>query len=147
MKLLELFDKGAEAHWFDMSDYGGSAEFIIGEQRYRFMISEFEVGEDYDIPAWTVEFSLVDKQGDPRYDNTGTGNQFPLYSTILGLVREFFEHNPGEPRPLIFGAADSGRKTLYARMFKKFLPGWTVTTERQDVVAWPPGMEPTVVPA
>ena len=59
MKLFELFDKGAEAHWFDMSDYGGSAEFIIGEQRYRFMISEFEVGEDYEIPAWTVEFALA----------------------------------------------------------------------------------------
>lgn len=147
MKLLELFDKGAEAHWFDISEVGGSAEFLIGEQRYRFMISEFEVGEDYEVPAWMVEFSLVDKQGDPRYDNTGTGNQFPLYSTILGLVKEFLAHVSMEPRPLIFGAADAGRKTLYARMMQRFLRGWTVTTEKQDVVAWPPGVEPTVVPA
>lgn len=147
MKLLELFDKGTEAHWSDISEIGGSADFIIDEHRYRFMISEFEVGEDYEIPAWMVEFSLLDKQGDPRYDNTGTGNQFPLYSTILGLVKEFLAHVSMEPRPLIFGAADAGRKTLYARMMQRFLRGWTVTTEKQDVVAWPPGVEPTFVPA
>lgn len=147
MKLLELFDKGADAHWFDISENGGMAEFIIGQQHYRFMISDFDVGDEYDVKAWTVEFSLVDKQGDPRYDNTGTGNQFPLYSTVLKLVKEFLEHVDMDPRPLVFGAADAGRKTLYARLMGRFLSGWKITTERQDVVAWPPGTEPVYVPS
>lgn len=143
MKLLELFDKGADAHWYDISEVGGAAEFLIGKHRYRFMISEFDVGEDYEVQAWTVEFSLVDGSGDPRYDNTGTGNQFPLYSTILGLVRQYMAEY-GD-RPLIFGAADAGRKTLYARMMGRFLRGWKITTTSGDVVAWPPGQEPVLV--
>ncbi|MNQ83117.1 hypothetical protein D3C85_981880 [compost metagenome] len=52
-----------------------------------------------------------------------------------------------EPRPLIFGAADAGRKTLYTRMMQRFLRGWTVTSDNKDVVAWPPGVEPAHVPA
>lgn len=139
MTLLELFDKGVNAHWFDMSEVGGHAEFIIGEQRYSFMISEYDVGEDWEIQAWTVEFALLDGNGDPRYDNTRTGNQLPLYSTILKLCREYISEY-GE-RPLVFGAADPGRKTLYARLMGRFLNGWNITTNANYVTAWPPGQE------
>lgn len=141
MKLLELFDHGGETKWIANEDGLGKAEFTVDGNSYGFQISKYKL-DDPDVRAYVVEFSLTDN-GNVRYDNTGTGNQFRVYGTVLTLIREY-TGKWGEGI-LIFGATDDKRKTLYTRLFQKFLPDWTVEQVFEMIVAKPPGQEDVFV--
>lgn len=148
MKLFELFNKGVEITWDEDEEDGYAATFSIGDLQYRFWAedsateretlinNEYTESEDY-VYTWGVGFSLQSENGTPVYTNTGTGNQFLVYTTVFQCIRELMDNN-GE-RALQFDAADSGRQALYRRFVAKFLPSWEIKSSNTTFFAVPPG--------
>lgn len=148
MKLLELFDEGVNINWLRTDATMGRAEFTIDDTTYDFNIYNGMVwgssltGDQSDkrqITTWNVAFSVVDDQGEENYGNTGTGNQFLVYSTVFQAIREFIDK--AGMRALSFVADDTGRQRLYARFLKKYLPDWTTEFTQKTFIALPPGYE------
>lgn len=137
MKLLELFDTPVNYKWtVDDPEYGGQAEFKIGRLLYIYTIADERLpsGES----SWFIEFAAINDGRTAQYTNTGTGKQFLVYSTVLQLTREYTEKNGS--RPLMFSADDDGRRSIYMRMLRKYLPGWKVETSGKGIFAYPPQM-------
>lgn len=143
MKLFELFDKQTPVKWTQMDQNGGTAQFILGRVGYVVNISPREIQNQ---PGWYIMFTaqgMRDEQ--PRIDNTGTGNQFEVYSTVIQCIREFV--GKMGLRPFAMAAKDDGRMSLYQRFLRKMLPpGWQVGVSGEMITALPPAGQKTAPP-
>lgn len=143
MKLFEIFDKQAPVKWLQMDTNGGQAEFILNRVGYSVRISPREINNQ---PGWYILFTaqgMRDEQ--PRIDNTGTGNQFEVYSTVIQCIREFI--GKMGLRPFAMAAKDDGRMSLYQRFLRKMLPqGWRVDVSGEMITATPPAGAPPAAP-
>ena len=130
MKLIELFDVGVEVEWVTSNQ----ALWTIDGTRYVFDIEKDQLSDG--VPCLAVSFGARAPGQDFTYSNTGTGNQFQVYSTVLACVKHYISQF-GE-LPLWFSAEDRGRQRLYGKFIKKFLPNWNLTQQDQIFVAYPP---------
>lgn len=137
MKLTELFDTGVKARWTQKEPAYSEARFNIEGTHYMFSGEPWATDRGGDVPAWRFEFSVVDEDGEYHYGNTGTGNQFAVYSTVISLIKEFVRERG--VLPISMGADDIGRQSLYQRMIRKALPDWRVERVGKDINAYPPG--------
>lgn len=141
MKLLEIFNRPTPVTWVTDTDTEGKATWVVGDASYVFRALEQPLNDGTDRTCITVVFAAVGADGREEYENTGTGNEYIVYSTVFECIRTFLSRH-GEPKPVRFSGEDDGRESLYKRFISKFLPNWTV-----DFLAWglftcyPPGWE------
>jgi len=57
-------------------------------------------------------------------EKSGTGNEYKVFSAVISLTRKFLQSNP--TLPLTMTAREPNRASLYAKMAKRLVPGWTV---------------------
>lgn len=64
----------------------------------------------------------------PRNNITNTGDEFAIFGTIVGMIREYIATH--EVRQLTFDAnvTEPSRVKLYDRMVKSLAPGWDMKT-------------------
>lgn len=137
MKLNEIFDSVTPSvHWEYKEPDGGYAYFRVEGISYEFEIAATEL--DDGRPAWLTEFKLVDDQGNPRFDTTGSGNALAVYTTVFQLLKEFMAEYG--VRALRFEAHDSKRKSLYQRFIRRQLPNWEIEVDGDFMAAYPRSM-------
>lgn len=138
MKLFELFDRALPYKWTSPGE-NAIGEFQVGDMTYRVTVKV----EVYDEPYWDVTFEAIPtasvagaKPVDWRIDNTNTGNQFAVYTTVIQMVIDHVKRYGAKPIYML--AFDDGRMSLYARMLKKLLPSnWEITADNNEVYATP----------
>ena len=87
---------------------------------------------------WELMFAaFVPGEQQGRVDNTGTGNQYTVYSTVIAMAKDHMQkYGIG---PLYMFGEDNGRQSLYNRMVRKLLPDWTTKiSEIGELIAIPP---------
>lgn len=158
MRLDELFNKQTNYQWTVQQANHAKGTFTSGEITYVVQMfggvtspSEREYDpETHDgehrMPVsapgynvlWEVMFSArVPGQEQVRMDNTGTGDQYTVYSTVIAMVKDqMSKHGVG---PIYMEADDSGRQSLYPRMLRKLFPSWKIQTSPYgEIAAIPP---------
>lgn len=142
MRLDEIFSSPVQYKWIDQSHGQARAVFMIGDIKYDVTITAGYVSDEgtemsdddevapviapgYDV-YWDVVFStILPGTTKHRLDNTGTGNQYAVYSTVLQIVKDHMQS--AGVGPIYMHAGDDGRKSLYLRMMKRLLPTWNTT--------------------
>lgn len=153
MKLLELFNKPTNYQWLDQHADYAKGSFMAGSVRYTVQIyQDFTSHEDavaeegdrmpivapgYNI-VWELIFSArVPGESNSRLDNTGTGDQYTVYSTVVAMAKD--QMSKFGVAPLYMYGDDKGRQSLYQRMLRKLLPSWKIqTSPRGEIAAIPP---------
>lgn len=140
MKLLELFERDVEVKWMFQQRHHWKATFTVEGAAYIFQATREpleEGGEAYD-----VAFGLqAEPRGPLNYKNTDTGNQYQVYACVFKCISDVLRVYRNTT-PLIFEAYDDGRKSLYTRFARKFLKGWSLESNGDSYIAYPPNWEP-----
>lgn len=133
MRLMELFDQPREYKWTTQQPRDRFvATFMVGDVLYRFSAHWFpyeneETGDE--LSGYEIAFCASDGKK-CRTDNTGTGNELAVYSTVVSLIREVV--NMGRASRIAYDAADIKRKKIYPALIKKALPGWQLAEHDGD---------------
>lgn len=157
MRLDELFTKQANYQWVEQRADYAKGTFEAGPITYTLqMYGDFPASDNveydpdvevdgnmpvvapgYDV-LWEVMFSArIPGEQQTRMDNTGTGDQYTVYSTVIAMVKDqMSKHGIG---PMYMETADAGRLSLYQRMLRKLFPSWKIQTSRRgEIAAIPP---------
>lgn len=135
VSLIELFDKTVPIDWQPRGNNHVKGIFYIDDKRYTITF-EREYIEDEDMAkiyggregeyTWVMSFALDAENGkrvydiDRRWGNSGTGDQFLVYSTILKAFEEFISHY--KPKNIVFtGDKGLGKDALYQKMVKRVM--------------------------
>lgn len=132
MRLLELFDNPVDVRWLRNESDHVEGEWYIGMTQYR-----IDIREDGETEGHYVVIFGVDDGEQMHYDNTNTGNQYLVYSTVFQCMREFASTR--QVGGFVFEANDKGRQSLYRRFVQKFLPKWSLRDYGNVIVIEPPG--------
>lgn len=159
--LYEMFDAAVPFKWVVHKPHYNVADFTLGDVLYRVSITtgtplqtqeevDEYVGDEAAVLApgfdkfYDVEFSASVGKNRPTHMNTGTGNQYKVYATVVDIMKRVMgEFGVG---PVYMSAFDESRVSLYPKMLKRLLPGWRVEEldidgEGYEFIAYPPGME------
>jgi hypothetical protein len=134
--ISELFKGKKTWSW----DFNGSEEayatFEVGDIPYKFVAYT----DPNNWGTWEVEFSVISpsRNRSTKFGLTGTGNAAEVMSTVTDILREFLERYKGNVNRLIFTADEPSRQRLYARMVKRLLPNWTLTTSNKQFIVTSP---------
>lgn len=144
-QLLEGFDTVVDYSWTHQSKAVSSGVFKIGMMKYRVLIDECTVATDEEIQQYGGDFintvsgieggskfldvqfgaALDDGSRDKwTFDNTGTGKQWVVLSTVIAMIKEHM--SKFGVAPIYFSADDEGRQNVYTRLLRRFLPSWRV---------------------
>lgn len=117
--IFELFDKTLDIEWISPLE----AVFYVHGKQYltTFSIRKMENEPDNFVKGYEIVFSLQVPHPygiGTDYGNTGTGDQFAVYSTVLKIIETFITKN--HPMFLTFSGNDEDKKnTLYEKMIEK----------------------------
>lgn len=116
-KLNELFDSPAKWKWNSKTSNSMGATFQIGKQRYQVGFDKWST--DYFSSSkkhqdvWEIAFLL--DQGSVEFGNTGTGNEFVVFATVIAIIKEWIKKV--KPELFIFeGDKGLGKEKLYKKM-------------------------------
>lgn len=132
--LLELFNQTADWNWLsdDENPFAGmmdtGAGFSIGDVQY---IAGFTPMFD---DSWLFGF-VAEVDGEWRENNTGTGGEMLVFSTVMEIIGEFLKKS--QPDTLLVGCAPE-RSGIYNRLIKRRESelndiGYEVGEQRDDV--------------
>lgn len=119
-RVNELF-KSSTTVPYELKDLGDeySAKFAIGNVQYETFFEKDLNDYEFEGGIWDFSFALMNSQEHDagfKMDNTGTGNEFIVYNTVLSVLREFIT----KVKPAIINfEARGGRISLYARMMQR----------------------------
>ncbi len=144
MLLNELFDKPNKWQWVNQSNTNATALFQVGEVLYQFdaaLTWGQTDSNDNPIPdTWHLSFEPVEgSEIDPereygeQYGKTGTGNEQLVFTTVVDIIKDFMKQY--SPHHIGMTAEEPNRRTLYLRMFKRLLPNWDVSINRDHIIA------------
>lgn len=137
MKLFELFDKAAEYSWSNKSANYGNAMFVTDGTTYKVIIGAHTFGN---TPIWSVQFEALTWDADQwTIGNTGTGDEYTVFSTVVAVVKEFMTEYGA--RTIHMQTSHAGRASLYPKMLKRLLPQWRVHIDGSQIFAIKPGDE------
>lgn len=147
--LLELFDKAIDVEYKpDVFKDTIRGTFSIDDKVYVIdwelhtiedEVSVRKLGLDIGEEVWYVSFFLSKAAGKDvygysnRYGNTGAGNQFLVYSTVIKGIEKFIDQY--KPKNIAFtGDSNLGKGALYSKMVNKVVGkltsrGYTVTSK------------------
>lgn len=110
MRLVELFDKPGKWQWISKNAGFASAAISIDKLDYHVMIEKEDIGRlrnraGANVPKWveriatedetvySIEFEFADlkhsSKSDDMYGITGTGSQFRVFATVMGVMKEY----------------------------------------------------------
>ena len=115
MLLNELFDNPVEWKYYNVSESGAAAAFVIGDNRYIVTINE------YDYTVYNIIFEIANVNDQTKYDShgiTNTGNQYAVFSTVKDILKDFMSKH--KTLALVFTAKEKSRASLYAKMVPLF---------------------------
>lgn len=142
MKLFELFKQPTNVKWQVQNREHWRARFTAGEQNYIFDADQIEL--DGGGRGYEVKFGLQQGGGGPLiFGNTNTGNQYEVYSAVVKCMSDLLNVHT-TTTPIMFSAADDGRKGIYTRFVQKYLKAWTLQSTGDDFIAYPPHWDPEV---
>lgn len=105
------------------------------EQNYYVTITFF----DFDSTSFTVDFQeeesfMKDNDNnkdilDRTYVNTNTYDSFMILSTVIKIIKDFYEHNKDILHQFRFVAKGDKRYNIYKSMIKKEFPEWKITMD------------------
>lgn len=138
MLLQELFKPGSSRilTWRHVYDRSNKSEYYIpmgdvgSKKRYEVIFSDVyktvnehihkfgleELPPDIDH-VWEIIFGYVDEMGYYTEDPLGTGNEFPVFATIVDIVRNFIERR--KAKAFFFSGAGASRMRLYSRFARE----------------------------
>lgn len=124
MILLELFKKVADWKWSNRTSLYKTVVFSINDMNYKVNIMSPEGNG-----IWDVEFEFVTdvKSYKASYGLNGMGNSTLVMSTVTDILKNFYQSYSKDIEAFTFSAEEESRKTLYSRMFKRFLPDWKIS--------------------
>lgn len=134
MKLTELFDTPTPAIWKSPN----VAYFNVDGVEYGLQVESRMLPTDEGEDCWLFDF-FARINGAPKWNNTDTGNQYTVYSTVIGLMKQYMEKNG--VRPFYMETNDAGRNSLYKRMLRRLVPDWTVDADEHFIIVYPPGVQ------
>lgn len=136
MKLTEVLNSPVAIHWMMVGAAGAKARFEVNGHKYVVWIDR-DRDEQTEEGAWEIVFFLEDKASDEiRMDTTGTGGQFQVYSTVFSILLEHMKKNGTLAVKMV--AEDPSRLSLYPKLLAKFLRGWSVSVDGENIIARPP---------
>jgi hypothetical protein len=119
-KLDEIFNNPAPIKWSETNNSRWKGEFIINNKKY--IINFIKI--DQHAP-WEIVFDLIQNKRKTQ-DITGTGDEFQVFSTVLGAIKLWL--NKTNPSNFILSAREPSRQSLYRKMLQ-FLPRKTWNVE------------------
>lgn len=124
MMLFELFNQAVP---FEKSDIPNRYEFYINDVHYQVGFSTFIPINAFEHPKRVDEviFKVMNVPGD-MFGDTGTGNQFKVFATVLNIIKEHSDKLKTDH--LTFSAENDRRANLYKRMLKYFNVDYTIDT-------------------
>lgn len=133
MFLRELFDTPTTYTWTTKLPHDRFvATFTIENVLYRFSAHWFPYEDedtDDELSGYEIAFCAFDGKK-CRTDNTGTGNELAVYSTVVSLIREVA--SMGRASRIAYDAADIKRKKIYPALIKKALPSFKLAEHDGD---------------
>lgn len=128
MKLRELFDRNVPYDWItQIPNERYTAKFIVDKKEYRFSAHIFSYDEG--LRGAEIAFCMMDGLK-CRTDNTGTGNAYIVYGTVILLIREVA--SVLKLSRVAYDADNDKRKNIYPMLIKKALPGWKLADHADD---------------
>lgn len=147
--LLEAFDSSVPYKWEMQKRSYSMGRFDVDGVRYTVIVDRVMVDEDMDdyfddlaekAAAWGAFYDVqftAQQNGIWTYTSTGTGNQWKVYSTVVAMVNDCMEKFGA--LPIHAGAEDPKRRSLYPKMLGRLLPGWSVVSMGEKILAVPGG--------
>lgn len=136
--ILEMGDKPQKVTKWSKHRNAEIAHFKAGDYNYQVWFSKWSYsGEN----ATTIEFALVDEEGDinPRKNKIGlekTGEAVKVFATVIDIIKKWINKN--KPSAIEFEASGDSRRKLYGHFVKKIAPtlGYKLDGDIKNAVKW-----------
>ena len=123
MLLLELFTQPVPYIWKNVgnSKYEAyQADFRVDGIKYQ---AEFVQSRGIGL-RFACGFHAFDEDDEPTIDIIGNGKQFPVFATVVTIIKEFIAQH--QPDLIMFTADEPSRRKLYRRLLSTIsVPGYT----------------------
>ena len=130
--VAEVFEPGKQNwKWRRQSSDEAFASFVVGDREYQWHAFSSEAN-----PAkWEIQFRLIREKTDPDgldlFGQTGTGNSAQVLSTAVDITRAFLQtYGLDKVEEITFNAKEDSRINLYAKMIKRLLPNWDLSSRK-----------------
>jgi len=130
--ITEVFEPGKQNwKWRRQSSDEAFASFVVGDREYQWHAFSSEAN-----PAkWEIQFRLMRASTDPDgldlFGQTGTGNSAEVLSTAVDITRSFLQnYGLDKVEEITFNAKEDSRINLYAKMIKRLLPNWELSSRK-----------------
>ena len=130
--ITEVFEPGKQNwKWRRQSSDEAFASFVVGDREYQWHAFTSEAN-----PAkWEIQFRLMRVPADPDgldlFGQTGTGNSAEVLSTAVDITRSFLQnYGLDKVEEITFNAKEDSRINLYAKMIKRLLPNWELSSRK-----------------
>lgn len=130
--ITEVFEPGKQNwKWRRQSSDEAFASFVVGDREYQWHAFSSEAN-----PAkWEIQFRLMRVPADPDgldlFGQTGTGNSAEVLSTAVDITRSFLQnYGLDKVEEITFNAKEDSRINLYAKMIKRLLPNWELSSRK-----------------
>ena len=130
--ITEVFEPGKQNwKWRRQSSDEAFASFVVGDREYQWHAFSSEAN-----PAkWEIQFRLMRVPADPDgldlFGQTGTGNSAQVLSTAVDITRSFLQnYGLDKVEEITFNAKEDSRINLYAKMIKRLLPNWELSSRK-----------------
>jgi hypothetical protein len=124
LKIFELFNSAGNIKVVEESQHVFATEMDLGDRKISFVADESVTFEDK--TWWNVVFAEVDASGKSYFHLTKNGHEFEIFSMVKQSMEMLIKKY--KPDVIIFtaGKEDKSRASLYQRMLKKFLKGYSI---------------------
>jgi len=130
--ITEVFEPGkTNWKWRRQSSDEAFASFVVGDREYQWHAFTGESNPT----KWEIQFRLMREKTDPDgldlFGKTGTGNSAEVLSTAVDITRSFLQtYGLDKVEEITFNAKEDSRIDLYAKMIKRLLPNWDLSSRK-----------------
>jgi hypothetical protein len=130
--MTEIFEPGKQNwKWRRQSSDEAFASFLVGDREYQWHAFSSEAN----TTKWEIQFRLMRVPADPDgldlFGQTGTGNSAQVLSTAVDITRAFLQaYGLDKVEEITFNAKEDSRIDLYAKMIKRLLPTWHLSSRK-----------------
>ena len=130
--MTEIFEPDKQNwKWRRQSSDEAFASFVVGDREYQWHAFTGESNPT----KWEIQFRLMRVPTDPDgldlFGQTGTGNSAQVLSTAVDITRSFLQtYGLDKVEEITFNAKEDSRIDLYAKMIKRLLPNWDLSSRK-----------------
>jgi len=132
--ITEVFEPGKQNwKWKFQGSQEAFADFTVGDREYQWHAFTGEANST----KWEIQFRLIRTSTDSDeldlFGQTGTGNSAQVLSTAVDITRSFLQnYGLDKVEEITFNAKEDSRINLYAKMIKRLLPTWDLSSRKSQ---------------